>query len=932
MIPLLKRRILFFILVALKYYTTESSAKSAVPDEISRWENFTGHLRLPKFAVPKRYELWLKPDLVALNFAGEVKIDVDVVADTSFLVLNAADLNITTGSIHFSNIHEVLEPVRVGILPKDQVLVLEFERRLPFGLGVLEIGFKGILNDDLYGFYRSTYEVNGERKNMAVTQFESIGARKCFPCWDEPALKATFKITMEVPSELTCLSNMPANKEKVYGHSKTVYFQESPIMSTYLVAFVVGLFDYIEEYTTDGIKVRVYCPVGRSKEGTFALDVAIRTLDFYKEYFLVPYALPKLDMVSIHEFEGAMENYGLITFRDTALLYDSQSSGLSQKQDVADFVTHELGHQWCGDLVTMEWWKHLWLNEGFATWLSHLTMDSLFPSWKTWDLFLGEYALTLRKDVFRSSHPIEVGIDSLGGIDEIFDNIIYIKGASILRMLQTYLGGQVFQRSLAVYIKKYAWSNAKTEDLWDVFDMVSGRPVSHIMSMWTQHKGYPIVSIEASHQTLKFEQSQFLSAGHREDEEWSIPITFCCGSYNTCYDLLLDSRSKSLDIKDFAGCDCGKVIIGKNLGHIKSDNRDGIDTCPWIKVNVGQTGFYRVKYHETLVARLKYAAEKMYLSAPDRFGVLDDIYAFSTAQQLPLSSLLTFMSAYSGERDRTVLLNMITISYAAVNITADAAPEFLECTKEFLTTIIQNFAKRLGWLPKPGESDLETALRVKVLATLAVFGHSDTLKEARRRFHSFLNDRHTPLFPTAIRQAAYVAVMQTANTSSRKDYHSLMSLLNETTQSAEKLIILSSLLSSPDPEIVLEVLDFIVSSENKVMLPALSVSFGAREAAWTWLKGNWDYLLKMFSSKIATFVSKTVKLYASREKANEVKEFFANRTIPSIAMSLNRSIEQIQENAKWAESIQQDKKQLAEILWSCHSTSIKPRTCHPISS
>uniref|UniRef100_A0A7N0VB99 Aminopeptidase n=1 Tax=Kalanchoe fedtschenkoi TaxID=63787 RepID=A0A7N0VB99_KALFE len=711
----------------------------ATEHQASRWEQFRGHLRLPNFAVPRRYDLRLKPDLVALNFSGTVKIDVHVVAETSFLVLNAADLNITAGSVRFRNSHEVLEPVEVRMLPEDEYLVLDFGMNLPMGMGALEIGFRGILNDEMKGFYRGTYEVSGVKKNMAVTQFESIHARRCFPCWDEPALKAVFKITMDVPSELTCLSNMPVYEEKVYGHSKSLYFQESPIMSTYLVAFVIGLFDYVEDYTTDGIKVRVYCPVGRSKEGTYALDVALRTLQFYRIYFAVPYALPKLDMVAIHDFQGAMENYGLITFQDIALLYDSQKSGDSRKQHVAHIVTHELGHQWCGDLVTMEWWKHLWLNEGFATWLSHLATDNLFPTWKTWNLFIGEYASTLRRDTFQSSHPVEVEIDSLSEIAEIFDSIIYIKGASILRMLHTYLGGKVFQRSLALYIKKYAWSNAKTEDLWDVFETVSGRPVKHIMT-----------------------------------------------------------------------------------------------------------------------------------------------------------------------------------------------PELLDCTKEFLTTILQNSAQWLGWLPRPGESDLETAMRVKVLTALAVFGHRYTLKEARRRFHSFLNNRQTPLFPTAIRQAAYVAVMQTAKTSSRQEYNSLKSLLHETNESSEKLIILSSLLSCPDPGIVSEVLEYIIHSENKAMIPGLSVSWGAREAAWTWLKHNWDYLLKTFQSKIGTFVSETVKLYASVEKAKEIKEFFANRTIPSIVKSINQSIDQIYVNVKWAESIQHDKRKLVKVFRSCHSTSIKPLRASPV--
>ncbi|KAL6211215.1 hypothetical protein ACLB2K_016442 [Fragaria x ananassa] len=284
---------------------------------------------------------------------------------------------------------QVFKPSKVDGFEEDNILVMEFEETLPIELGVLDIGFEGILNDNMKGFYRSTYEHNREKKNMAVTQFEPVDAWRCFPCWDEPACK-------------------PVLEEKVSGPFKTVSYLESPIMSTYLVAIVVGLFDYVEDHTSEGVKVRVYCQVGKESQGKFALEVAVKTLELYREYFGVPYPLPKLDMVAIPDFSaGAMENYGLVTYRETALLFDDQHSSASSKQNVTITVAHELAHQWFGNLGTVEWWTDLWLNEGFATWVSYLATESLFPEWKIWTQFLDESTEGLRMDGLDESHPIE---------------------------------------------------------------------------------------------------------------------------------------------------------------------------------------------------------------------------------------------------------------------------------------------------------------------------------------------------------------------------------------------------------------------------------------------------------------------------------------------------------------------------------------------
>ncbi|KAI8547793.1 hypothetical protein RHMOL_Rhmol07G0223600 [Rhododendron molle] len=789
-----------------------------------KYEQFKGQPRLPKSVVPKRYEIKLKPDLASCTFAGTVEISVDVVAETKFIVLNAADLNV----------------LEVQLFEVDEIMVVEFSENLPCGVGVLCIAFEGTLNDKMKGFYRSTYEHNGEKKNMAVTQFEPADARRCFPCWDEPACKATFRITLEVPTELVALSNMPIVEEKRDGIIKTVHYEESPIMSTYLVAVVIGLFDYVEDQTSDGIKVRVYCQVGKENQGKFALDVAVKTLDFYKKYFAEPYSLPKLDMIAIPDFAaGAMENYGLVTYRETALLYDDKHSAASNKQRVATVVAHELAHQWFGNLVTMEWWTHLWLNEGFATWVE-------------------------------INHACE--------IDEIFDAISYRKGASLIRMLQSYLGPECFQRALASYIKQYSCSNAKTEDLWAVLEEESGEPVNQLMNSWTKQKGYPVVTVKVNDENLEFEQSQFLLSGSHGDGQWIVPMTLCCGSYDVRKNFLLQGTYESLDTKEFLLCSHSKGRLA--------------ETGTWVKLNVDQTGFYRVKYDDELASRLRYAIETKCLSATDRFGILDDSYALCMACQLPLASLLTLMGAYKEELEYTVLSNLISISNKIARIAADAAPELLDDVKLFFINLFQYPAEKLGWDPKQGESHLDAMLRGEILTALAQFEHDVTQHEARRRFDAFLNDRHTPLLPPDTRRAAYVAVMQNVSTLNRSGYESLLRIYRETDQSQEKTRILGSLASCPDPDIVLEVLNFLLSSEE-----------------------NWDHISKTWGSGflITRFVGAIVSPFSSSEKANEVEEFFASRSKPSITRTLKQSLERVHINAKWVHSVQTEK-HLAEAV------------------
>jgi aminopeptidase N len=459
-----------------------------------------------------------------------------------------------------------------------QTVTLTFAKPLPVGAGAsagatLRLAFTGTLNDKMAGFYRSAYTApGGERRHMGVTQFEATDARRAFPCWDEPSLKATFSVSLRVPADRTALSNMPpkstvlastvADGDKgTTGSSavqkgppgwKDVLFERTPLMSTYLVAWVVGEFDVVESATAEGVAVRVWTPPGLAEQGrcantlpcthrcarchshhriracacSFALDVAAKTLSFFTQYFGAAYPLPKMDMARTHDARiyafthscahhlnlthasfflsfflsaqvavpdfaaGAMENWGLVTYRTVLALYDPASTGSAVKQQIAYVVCHELAHQWFGNLVTMEWWSDLWLNEGFATWAGWLAVDSLFPEWRVWDQFLvNEQARGLELDGLASSHPIEVEIPDASKVNEIFDAISYAKGASAIHMLVAYMGEASFRQGMRLYVQRHAWGNAATRHLWRALGDASGKPVADLMACWTQQTG-----------------------------------------------------------------------------------------------------------------------------------------------------------------------------------------------------------------------------------------------------------------------------------------------------------------------------------------------------------------------------------------------------------------------------------------------------------
>ncbi|HEV3029949.1 MAG TPA: M1 family metallopeptidase, partial [Planctomycetota bacterium] len=584
----------------------------------------SGDFRLPATARPRTYRLTLEPDLEALTFKGEVSIDLDVKTSTQELVLHAVGLEIAEARAGSDRLEVRVDPAKERltlVAPK------------PFAVGGATVGlrFSGKINEEMRGFYRSRYTLpDGTKRFLGTTQFEATSARRAFPCFDEPAQKAVFDLTVLVPKDRLAISNMPVvSADKIPDGRTRVHFAPSPIMSTYLLAFAVGEFDSIEGKTADGMPVRVYATPGRAELGRFAMETAIRGLKFFGDYYGIPYrkALPKLDLLAIPDFEyGAMENWGAITFRETAIFVDPKRSSIPQRRRVAEVVLHELAHQWFGNLVTPEWWSYLWLNESFATFMAYKASNALFPEWNIFEEYLAQITSAGKSlDSLRSSHPVEVVVRDPNEVDQIFDAISYNKGGSVLRMLERAVGEEAFRQGIQRFLEQNSFACATTDDLWKALGQGTGIDVSAMMNGWTRRTGLPVVLVAQDGARLKLRQERFLL--DRDPEKPAEDPTL--------WDIPLPTQDAQ----------------GRPANH-RMSSREAVVDAPasdWIKVNAGQSGFYLAQYDEKGWKNLAKGVQSLSLATMDRYGLQEDAYSLMRAGYLSVPGYLRFAGSFSKE-------------------------------------------------------------------------------------------------------------------------------------------------------------------------------------------------------------------------------------------------------------------------------------------
>src|ERR1700676_694051 len=484
--------------------------------------------RLPKNVTPRRYDIRLTPDLTAFTFQGEVSVAIVVNETTDDVVLNALELEID--KVTAERAGKSLG-AKAEMEPAKERAHLRFAEKLSAGEWTLKIAFRGILNDKLHGFYRSQYQdAAGKTHVAATTQFESTDARRAFPCWDEPELKASYKVTLVIDENLAAISNGGQEMEKkLAGGKKGVVFKETIPMSTYLVAFIIGEFDATAPVDA-GTPLRIVYVPGKGNLTNFAKEIGAFSLKYFANYYGLPYPGDKVDLIAIPDFaSGAMENLGAITFRETALLVDEKTASRGELERVADVVSHENAHMWFGDLVTMKWWNGIWLNEAFATFMEMLAVDAWKPHWKRWESFGVSRGAAMAIDALKSTRSIEYTVLSPEDCRSMFDVLTYEKGAAVLRMLEQYLGAEEFRKGIAAYLRKHQYANAETGDLWDALELASGEPVRKLMDSWIFQPGFPMVeaTLGADGRSLVVRQRRFFylpESAAGQDQVWHVPV------------------------------------------------------------------------------------------------------------------------------------------------------------------------------------------------------------------------------------------------------------------------------------------------------------------------------------------------------------------------------------------------------------------------
>ncbi|BFZ15413.1 hypothetical protein BsWGS_18452 [Bradybaena similaris] len=838
--------------------------------------------RLPKTVVPSNYKIRLTPDLHKFVFDGYEEIKVDITSSVNEIKLNASEITIQE-AIYKGGAAEVAAKVHYN--KEQEEVTLEFPSAVGPGSGVLSIKFTGELNDKMKGFYRSKYTIGEEERFAAVTQFEATDARRAFPCWDEPAVKATFDITLVVPKDRVALSNMNVVSEKdADGNLKEVTYATTPIMSTYLVAFVVGEYDYIEAHDEDNVLVRVYTPVGKTEQGKFALDVAVKTLPFYKKYFGIAYPLPKVDLIAIADFSaGAMENWGLITYRETALLVDPQNTSARVKQWVALVVGHELAHQWFGNLVTMEWWTHLWLNEGFASWIEYLCVDYCFPEYDVWTQFVNnDLGQALSMDALNNSHPIEVEVGHPSEVDEIFDAISYSKGSSVIRMLHEYLGDKDFRKGMNLYLTRHQYQNTFTEDLWQALEEASDKPVGEMMKTWTKQMGFPVLKVsqeqDGANRKIKVSQSKFTADGSPASEgyRWMVPV-------------LASSKAEP-----------SKHVV---LGLLQTDHQEyvlpDVPAGHWVKLNAGTVGVYRVMYTSEMLEALVPAVKDLSLPPKDRLGLQSDLFALSRAGLTSAVDVLKVAEAFVNETDFTVWSNLSSniSSFSTILQHTEAYPAF----KKFIRKMFSKIAASVGWDAKPGEDSLVPMLREVVLTRMGFSGDEATVAEANRRFDVHCNG--SAKLPADLRSAVYNTVLYNGDKTS---LDKIMKLYDEADMQEEKVRISRAMGSVQDSELIQRVLNFslsdkVRSQDTVFVIAGTTGTVAGRELAWKFFRDNFKLLNDRYEGGflLSRLVQSTSNHFVTEEKALEVEAFFKEHPVPAAERTVQQNIENIRLNAKW---------------------------------
>lgn len=773
--------------------------------------------KLPKTVVPVHYAIELTPDLQSLALPGVEVVDIEVREPTARLVLNAIDTTLSAATID-----DDAQRADVTLDAATETATLTFPQALAVGAHRLRIVFTARINKFGTGLFFVDYPTDNGVKRMLSSKLEPADARRIFPCWDEPAFKATFALTVTVPRTFLAVGNMPVTREEpVAPDLKQVAFAPTPRMSTYLFVFTTGELERLTA-EADGVTVGVVTTAGKREQGRFALENAVKLLAYFNDYFGAKYPLPKLDLIAVPGgFGGAMENWGGITFFESRLLFDPSTNADSARRGIFTILAHEMAHQWFGDLVTMGWWDNLWLNEGFASWMQAKAAEHFYPQWQTWLNGYGQKQFAMALDARRTSHPVQQPVADASEAMAAFDGITYNKGQALIRMLENYLGEQAFRDGIRKYMAAHAYGNTTTADLWRALESAAGKPVTGVAASFTEQDGVPLIVAETTcsggTQRMALRQDRFVIAPARGEatvfapRAWSIPVAVGPLNATRPAEVLLLQGSAEI-----AAGSCGEAI----------------------KVNLGDIGYYRVEYGAHSRAALAKSLAGM--TPEDRLNVVADSWAMVQAGRAEPPSYLALIGQISSNDHRAVWDQVIGSLTRLDRLARDRAER--PALQIYGRAKLRPVFDRLGWDGNGSGDNDDALLRSSLISALGEFGDGELLAEARRRFAGFLQNPQS--LPSALRDSVTHLVGIGAD---RASYDTLLGLARKTTATNERLRYYYAAASARDPALAratlaLTLTDELPSTIVGGVINAVASSGEQPDLAWDFVQKNFDAL------------------------------------------------------------------------------------------
>jgi puromycin-sensitive aminopeptidase len=830
--------------------------------------------RLPAHVRPVRHDATLSLDLDAKAFTGSMRLDLALSEPADEIVLHANGLDVSRARLHAG---KRTEDAEVRVAQASETVVLRFRSPVPRGPASLDLAWKGRVTDGLRGLYAAG-------GGILATQFEAADARRVFPCFDEPGFKATWRLAIEAPKGIEVLSNGAPAEEEDLGARRCIHFAETPPLPSYLIALVAGRVEAHPAAIVRKVPVRTFAQPEKLPLTGFGQEVAVEVLPRLEDYFGVPYAFGKLDQIGLPEFEaGAMENAGLITYREVALLLDPATASLPQKKRVAEVVTHELSHQWFGNWVTMTWWDDLWLNESFATWMAFKIVDQWNPGWRVWLDFDQGKAAAQHLDALRSTHPIHAEIHGVAEAGEAFDLITYEKGGAVLRMIEGYLGEERFRDGIRLYMRRHAKANAVAEDLWGALGEASKEPVVELANAWIRQPGFPVVHVSRAGRVLRLEQRRFFSdpAAVSEPGVWPVPLV----------------------VKSFEG---GKAKEQRFLLREKSAEvrLEGEGEPDLVVVNAGATGFYRVAYDAAGLDALARSLPR--LETAERIALLSDEWALVRSGEREIGAFLSLCAGFAGEEDYAVLDEIVgRLSFIEHRLVADPDRASLQ---RFVARLFHPQLVQTGWDAAVEEPD---AVRLRRAAAVRAVGmvarDAQACAEARLRLDRWVAGERTQLEPN-LHDAAVTMVARDGDAARFERFRALFA---KETDPAFRRRYLLALASFEDPALAargieLALTDEVPLQDSASFLGALLGNRIAREPAWARLRADWEKVHGRLAAApmLLRRVVEAIGALVERRHLEEAEAFLAAHPLDEAKQAIAQTLERLRQDVELRERTQ----------------------------